>query len=178
MAVLCVANFSVWAQSADDGGAINVISAQLHDGPTGWQLSADAEIALSREIRQGLDSGVPLQFIVDFRIKQPRALWRDKTLLAVEHRYSLIYYELTRHYRLQSVTNKQSRNYRSLLAALDDMGNISGVEIQRPPGITDSDGLFGHISVRLDGKALPLPLQPLFSSTWRLASEDFTWALN
>jgi len=166
------------AQPIGDHGQIAVSSAQLRDSAGGWLLSADAEIELSREIRQGLDNGVPLQFIVDFRIKKPRTWWLDKVLVETEHRFSLIYYELTRHYRLQSVNTQQSRNYRSLLAALDDLGSIQGMTIERPTNFNDSGDLFGHISVRLDGKALPLPLQPLLSSTWRLASEDFTWSLN
>jgi len=171
------------AQSVEDRGQIDVLSAKLRDNATGWELSAVAEIALSREIRQGLDSGVPLQFIVDFRIKRPRPLWLDKTVLESEHRYSLIYYELTRHYRLQSISNKQSRNYRSLLAALDDLGNIQGLNVLRPSEFNDTEfkageTLIGQLSVRLDEKALPLPLQPLLSSAWRLASEDFTWSLN
>lgn len=166
------------AQSISDQGQIEVNSAQLRDSAGGWLLSADAEIALSREIRQGLDNGVHLQFIVDFRIKKPRAWWLDKTVVATEHRFSLIYYELTRHYRLQSVATQQSRNYRSLLAALADLGSIENMAVKRPAGFNAGDDLFGHISVRLDGKALPLPLQPLLSSTWRLASEDFTWSLN
>lgn len=166
------------AQSIGDQGQIVVSSALLRDSNNSWLLSANAEIALSREIRQGLDNGVPLQFIVDFRIKKPRSWFFDKTLVETEHRFSLIYYELTRHYRLQSVSTQQSRNYRSLLAALDDLGTIQGMTIARPKNFNDSGELFGHISVRLDGKALPLPLQPLLSSTWRLASEDFTWSLN
>lgn len=175
--LLCPAG-QLLAQSIRDQGQIEVSSAQLRDSVGGWQLTADAEITLSREIRQGLDNGVPLQFIVAFRIKKPRTWWLDKTLVETEHRFSLIYYELTRHYRLQSVNTQQSRNYRSLLAALDDLGAIQGMTINRPASFKDSGDLFGHISVRLDGKALPLPLQPLLSSTWRLASEDFTWSLN
>lgn len=168
----------VQAQPLEDQGQIDVNSALLRDSVDGWLLSADAEIALSRDIRQGLDSGVPLQFIVDFQIKKPRSWWFDKTLVETEHRFSLIYYELTRHYRLQSISTQHSKNYRSLLAALDDLGTIQGMSIDRPTNFNDSGELFGHISVRLDGKALPLPLQPLLSSTWRLASEDFTWSLN
>lgn len=174
----CIAPIHAHAQSVGDHGLIDVRSAQLRDSENGWELSADAEIALSREIRQGLDSGVPLQFIVDFRIKRERTLWLDETLLESEHRFSLIYYVLTRHYRLQSVTTKKSRNYRSLLAALDDLGNIQSLMVDRPDGFDGAGSLTGHVSVRLDGKALPLPLQPVLSSTWRLASEDFTWSLN
>lgn len=178
VALLCLPAVVVQAQSTGDNGQIDVRSAQLRDSATGWKLSAEAEIVLSREIRQGLDSGVPLQFIIEFRIKRARALWLDKTLLESEHRFSLIYYELTRHYRLQSVNTKQSKNYRSLLAALDDLGDLQGLVVNRPDDFDGVGSLTGHVSMRLDDKALPLPLQPLLSSTWRLASEDFTWSIN
>ncbi len=167
-----------WAQATVGEGQIQVLSAQLRDYAQGWHLSAEVDISLSREIRQGLESGVPLHFIVEFRIKKPRPLWPDKTLLAVRHRYSLIYYELTRHYRLQLLSTKESRNYRSLLSALDDLGNIQGLFIDRPSEFEYTEPLNGHMNVRLDDKALPLPLQPLFSSTWRLSSEEFAWSLN
>lgn len=176
--MLCMPCSFSWAQSAAGEGQIRVLSAQLRDHAQGWQLSAEVDISLSREIRQGLESGVPLQFIVEFLIKKPRPIWPDKTLLAVQHRYSLIYYELTRHYRLQLLSTKESRNYRSLLTALDDLGNIQGLIIDRPNNFEHADALNGHMSVRLDDKALPLPLQPLLSSTWRLSSEEFTWSLN
>lgn len=176
--VFCLPCTTLYAQSTGDNGQISVLSAQLRDNGNGWELSAEAEIALSREIRQGLESGVPLQFIVEFSIKRARTLWLDKTLLESEHRFSLIYYELTRHYRLQSVNTKKSRNYRSLLNALDDLSHFQDLLIDRPDGFDGAGSLIGHVSVRLDGKTLPLPLQPLLSSTWRLASEEFTWSLN
>lgn len=176
--LLCTPYAALQAQSNSDHGQIEVSSAKLRNIDNGWALSADAEIALSRKIRQGLDSGVPLQFIVEFSIKRARSFWLDKTLLETEHRFSLTYYELTRHYRLQSVTTQQSKNYRSLLAALDDLGKLRDLVVARPANFEAAGSLTGYVNVRLDDKALPLPLQPLLTSTWRLASEDFTWSLN
>lgn len=191
------------AQTELERGNITVLSAELLPTETGWDLLASADITLSPEIRQGLDSGVPLQFIVDFRLKKQRKWLPDKTLLAVQHRYSLIYYELTRHYRLQSMTTSESRNFRSLLGALDALGQFQSLPIPSPASSGDSDVSTapstalsnsssdathtstnevkhetGHLSIRLDDKALPLPLQPLFSSSWKLASEEFTWSIN
>jgi len=164
---------SLTAQAPSDLGGISVQSAQLTETEKGWLLSAAADIRLSPKIRQGLDSGVPLQFIVEFQLKKVRPLLPDKTLLAIRHRYSLIYYVLTRHYRLDSIdsgaasTERQafgsgkSRNYRSLLKALDALGDIQAISIERP-ALFDSDSeITGHLSIRLDDKALPLPLQSL-----------------
>lgn len=166
------------AQSTGDDASIEVQDARLRDGLNGLELNADADIQLSPEIRGGLDNGVPLQFIVDFKIKQARRFWPDKTLLAQEHRFSLIYYELTRHYRLRSLKTNESRNFRSLLAALEELGQLQGLNVSPEFDLNEHAGAFGVVSMRLDSKALPLPLQPLLSSVWRLTSEDFAWSLN
>jgi len=31
------------------------------------------------------------------------------------------------------------------------------------------------LELRLDSKALPLPLQPLIASSWHLSSEEYQW---
>jgi len=169
----------VFSQSISERGRIIIQNASLRESASGWQLFALADVQLSPEMRQGLNSGVPLEFIFDFRIKRERAFWLDKTVLKYQHRYRLIYYELTRHYRLQSLTTGESGNYRSLLAALYEMGRLQGLTVTSP---IDEDikiaQSYGQLNVRLDDKALPLPLQPLLSSTWKLASEDFAWSLN
>lgn len=188
--VLCVTSVlpvsSLWAQTSTSQGHIEIQTASLRESANGWQLLAIADIQLSPEMRQGLNSGVPLQFIVDFRIKRARSYWLDDTVVELQHRYSLIYYELTRHYRLQSLSTGESGNYRSLISALDDLGRLQGIDVplpdasgrESPGGLNGGSPLYGQLSLRLDDKALPLPLQPLFSSTWKLASEDFAWSLN
>jgi len=182
IALLCIA-FVLYASAAhaqvgSDRGQITIQNASLRDFDSTWQLVAAADIQLSPEMRQGLNSGVPLQFIVDLSIKQPRRFWFDKTLAEYEYRYSLIYYELTRHYRLQSLNSNQNGNYRSLLAALYDLGRFQGVVMAKPVQVTKQTDLYAQLNVRLDERALPLPLQPLLTSTWRLTSEDYKWPLN
>lgn len=176
--VWLIGSAKAMAQANEDSAYIQVQDARLRNGLSGLELNADADIQLSPEIRGGLDSGVPLQFIVDFKIKQPRRLWPDKTLFAQQHRFSLIYYELTRHYRLRSLKTNESRNFRSLLAALEELGQLQGLHVNPAFSLNEYSGLFGVLSMRLDSKALPLPLQPLLSSAWRLSSEDFAWSLN
>lgn len=188
--LLCITiglqSVAVYAQTSSDRGQIIIQSASLRETAGSWQLAALADIQLSPEMRQGLNSGVPLQFIVDFHIRRARPFWLDKTLLKYQHRYRLIYYELTRHYRLQSLTNNESGNYRSLLAALEKLGRLQGLNVNNPDNIelggeasgNTSGELYGRLTLRLDDKALPLPLRPLLSSTWALASEDFAWSLN
>jgi len=157
---------------------------------TTWRLDADAEIELNRAMRAGLDNGVPLHFVVQFEIRERRNFWPDSVLLRHRQRYSVIYYELTKHYRVQTNMPTGSRdvidtrNYRSLLPALDGLGRLRGLPIEISPALAlrvnsektqPQRPLIASLSIKLDGGALPLPLQPLVSSTWRMASEDYTW---
>ncbi len=169
-----------------EAGGIQFSQAQLRLLGGQWLLDADADIQLPLEIRAGLDSGVPLEFIVILRVLRQRQWLPDKTLLDFEQRYTLIYYELTRHYRLQALNTNDSRNFRSLLSALEELGKLRAVSVsianrsafdslydESPTGT-----ILGELTMQLDDRALPLPLQPLISSKWRLSSEDFVWSVN
>lgn len=161
-----------------DRGQIEMLEAELVPVADAWQLLASAEIQLSPEMRQGLSSGVPLQFIVEIRINKPRTLLPAKAVVVHQQRYRLVYYELTRHYRVQEMDSGRSRNFRSLLVALDELGRLDDIVVPYPDNDISHSDLFAVLNFRLDDKALPLPLQPLFSRRWKLTSEDFAWSLN
>jgi len=173
---LCSAN-SI-AQSVNDAGFIRIDSAVFQDNSDAWLLNVDAEVQLSPTMRQGLNNGVPLQFIVEVKIVEPRRFWLDKTLQTFQYRYTLIYYELTRHYRLQSMDGNDSHNFRSLIEALDELGRIRNLTVLKPDLYHSAQSPIAELSFQLDSKALPLPLQPLISSDWKLASEEYAWSLN
>lgn len=167
--------------SAESDGDIVIRSAGIRTELNSWLLDARADIQLTPAMQAGLDSGVPLTFIVDFDLRESRPYWADAPILGFKRRYQLIYYELTRHYRVQAVNRGASRNYRSLMSALDGLGSLTSLSIGRPTimslGTPQSD-LLARLSIRFDGKALPLPLQPLFGSTWRLDDATHEWVVN
>jgi len=189
------------AQQAESLGYIVVENARIDATSEGWLLSANADIRLPPEIHRGLDSGVPLEFIVEFKVRKHRKFWPDATLLTYQRRYSLIYYVLTRHYRLESINNadnktltnnreelvdekqEKSRNFRSVSSALEALGLIEDLPVDwlsnsGADQFEPDDATYGQLTIQLDERALPLPLQSLFSSEWKLASEDYAWSLN
>lgn len=180
----------VFAQSNPDAGFITINDASIAGADQRLILDARADVVLPREIRLGLESGVPLEFILSLHLQKKRTFWLDKSLVKLRRRYSLVYYELTRHYRLQALDTMESRNYRSLLAALSALGDLQSVEFTLPKKLGEANvinlgasdvqtgDLYGELSLRLDSKALPLPLQPVISSSWRLASKEYVWPLN
>jgi hypothetical protein len=162
---------------------IQIQSANLIEQSGRWLFDYRASIDLPSAIRAGLESGVPLQFIVALTVHEPVRYWRDKVLLQANYPMRLVYYELTRHYRVQTVDENRSVNKRSLLAALDELGRLQQVDVTKH--VIDSKTLLkpsssavASVSITLDSSALPLPLQPLFSSNWRLASEEYVWPLS
>jgi len=150
---------------------IQITAARLHRQESQWLFDCSAQIELPSDIQLGLENGVPLEFIVALRVTSPRKFWRDRVLLAAEHRYRLVYYELTRHYRVQSIDSGSSLNKRSLLSALDELGTVRMMDVT--DNVQDAEALLdtqlqrqASVSIWLDGQALPLPLQPWFSSRY------------
>lgn len=152
-------------------------------------LDASVDIKLPITIRSGLDSGVPLIFVLTLQFLEPSRYWFDKQLETIEHRFSLTYYELTRHYRVRRLSTNTHHNYRSLSSALRGLGTIESLPLllnKTSPLLTDGDtdssnskdALIAVLDFRLDSQSLPLPLQPVITSSWRLASEELSWPVN
>jgi len=167
--------------NAADSGDIVLSQVALRRDAGQLFLDARADFELPDTVRSGLDNGVPLNFIMTLRFVQPQRFWFDRILAQHEQRYSITYYELTRHYRVRSLNTDISRNYRSLSSALDGLGQINALPLTLDNALGDtvnSTSLLAALDFRLDTRALPLPLQPLMASSWRLASKELVWPVN
>ena len=158
-----------------DGG-IRIDAAALRPVADVWRLDARAGIELPAAIRAGLDSGVPLEFVLEFGLDEPRGLLPDRRVFAMTRRYGLFYYELTRHYRVRSLDDGTGRNYRSLPTALEGLGTLLGVPLGELGALPlGARSLRAELVLRLDENALPLPLQSLVGATWRLRDGRHVW---
>ncbi|PID60059.1 MAG: hypothetical protein CSB44_11150 [Gammaproteobacteria bacterium] len=137
-----------------------------------WQLDLDAEIALPPAVIAGLDNGLPLHFILELAVV-PGSGSRMASWLRLDERhrrrYSLVYYSLTRHYRVHEEHSGYYRNYRSLRSALVGLGEFRSLSFDE---LATEPERFA-VRLWLDTSRLPLPLQPLLRSPWRLASNTF-----
>jgi len=160
-------------------GRVVVQEASLQLDKASWELDARIEIELPPAIRAGLDSGVPLEFVLTLELSEQRAFRPDPTLLNLRRRYELVYYDLTRHYRVRSFDDGTGRNYRSLPTALRGLGDLDGV----PLGPVDKRILGrgklmrARLELSLDERALPLPLRSPGGSSWKLPSERLEWTV-
>ena len=160
--------------------AIKFSEAQLIANGQQLLLDATASIELNPSIESGLSSGVPLYFNATIEISQANRWWLDTTLHKQVYRYSLVYYELTRHYRVSWLDESRSRNFRSLLDALDSIGTVRRLPLNLVEPLDGNETYQASLRLSLDQNALPLALRPLVfvNSGWRLESEEYQWQLN
>ena len=170
--------FEQQSRPVNDSGFISLSGIEFDHDDDVLQLKANAKIRLPPEVEAGLDSGVPLTFVLEFGVKQPRRWLPALSVLAVQRRFKLTYYELTRHYRLDELDADASRNYRSLTSALTGLGELATISVALNAQQQEHfalPGLKGTVSMRLSKSALPLPLQPILRSNWILVSEEYQW---
>lgn len=158
--------------------------AYFSDG--GYQLSADFDISFNSVVEQALTQGVPLYFVSEFTLTQPRWYWLDETVAQSELTIRLSYNSLTGQYRITRGTLFQ--NFASLDAAINTIRRQSAAPIpaeQIKGGgnflvekLFKKDGSYiASVRMRLDVTQLPKPLQvnALTNNDWNLDSDWYRW---
>ena len=72
-----------------DQGLIVLSDVSLIQDRNRFYLDAMVDIQLPITIQAGLDSGVPLIFVLTLQFLEPRKYWLDKQLETIEYRFSL-----------------------------------------------------------------------------------------
>ncbi len=172
--LLCVLVGVVHAASARFESA----GTYLKDGT--YYLDSFARLDLGDAAEAALANGVNLYFLIEVAVHRKRKWWIDTPELERRLRYKLYYYDLTLHYRVEDQQTGESKNYRSLAAALRNLGSIDQFALI-PQNRLKSGGRYeASIRLALDHTRLPGPLQAraLVSREWQLESEVFRWLLN
>jgi uncharacterized protein DUF4390 len=160
---------------------IRVTSAEVSQNGGDYYLEANFEVELTHTLEDALNRGLPLHFIVEFEVIQPRwytlYLW-NKSVLEFEQDYRLSYNALTRQYRLSQGALHQ--NFDTLNDALALMGRLRARFLGDAEMLDRGKVYEAAIRMRLDVTQLPKPFQinALASRDWNLASEWFRWTLS
>lgn len=134
-------------------------------------------LRLSPSALDALEQGVPLSFVLDFKLTRPRLeAWKSNLSRlfspAVQIRYKLSYSPLSQQYRLYNGDLYQS--YKNLPEALAAIGGIRGWRVLETEDVNDRSltDFEGAIRLQLDRSQLPRPFQlnTLNSSDWTLDS--------
>jgi hypothetical protein len=162
------------AASADD---IEIRDARLEQTEDGLALDADFGFDFNARLEQAVTNGVPLYFVVEFELTQPRWYWFDEKTATKRLQTRLSYHALSRHYRLS--TGLLQQNYASLSEALAVLRRVRGWHVMDKSVPLADTTYQAAVRMRLDLALLPKPFQvnALTSREWHLDSDwrRFTW---
>jgi len=168
----------LFASAALHAEGIHIKSAELAPAEAAYALDANYEIALSHTLEEALLRGVPLHFVIDFELTQPRGwtfgLW-NRTVAGFRQQHRLSYNALTRQYRVSFGNLHQ--NFDTLDEALAVIGRVREKVVAQKEDI-DLEAIYtAAVRLRLDTSLLPKPLQinALGSRDWNLSSDWYRW---
>jgi hypothetical protein len=158
---------------AGAAGTIQITRAELVRSVLGGelQLSADIYLPISEPVREALGLGVPLYFVLEFELTEPRWYWRDKRVVRESQRYRLSYHPVTRRFRVTRFGFPQE--YLGLEQALASLSRVRGWSVLPVDRLEPGQTYEAAVRMRLDTERLPGPLQiDLFTTRdWNLESE-------
>ena len=168
--------FSFAAEAANEG--IGVRNARLELADDGWQLSADFDIQFTPSLQEAVNRGIPLYFIIEFEVRQPRWWWLDrKNVYAVRER-RIAYQPLTQQYRLSVGNFSQSINgFEDLKRQLS---SLRGWAVTGRDSLKPGEQYEAGLRMRLDTSQLPRPFQVsavASSRDWTLSSDWYRWTV-
>lgn len=151
---------------------ITVDSLHSYKKDNRYLLNARISYDFSNEVLRALEHGVALHFNVVIETLMKRQLLWDKTINLDTLAYRLEYHPLSQRYLLTEYNRFRRDDFRTLEAALNNMGRISEYPYA-DADLFDPDRQYAiRIRVVLDSTYLPAPLRPLsyISTDWQLSS--------
>jgi len=157
---------------------IHIKSAELSQTDAGYVLDANYEVVLSHTLEEALLRGLPLHFVIDFDLIQPRwwtfGLW-SRTVVDLRQQHRLSYNALTRQYRVSFGSLHQ--NFDTLDEALAVISRVRQ-RLAFTKDDVDTEAVYtAAVRLRMDTSQLPKPLQidALGSRDWNLSSDWYRW---
>ncbi len=155
---------------------IGVARAEVHvrhgGADPGVYVDAQFELALPQALRDAVDHGIALYFVVDLEISRSRWYWFDKRLIDDSLIWRLNFSPLTRQYRL--ARGGLALPFDALDPALTTMRRVNQWRVGEA-ALFDGGGTHARIRLRLDTSMLPKPFQvnALTDRDWTLNSDWF-----
>ena len=156
---------------------IDVREARLELAEDGWQLTADFDIQFTPILQEAVNHGVPLYFIIEFEVRQPRWYWLDKKNVIATRERRIAYAPLTQQYRL-SIGNF-TQNVSTFEEVKYQLSHLRGWAVTGKDSLRPGEKYEASLRMRLDTSQLPKPFQisSFTSSDWTLASGWYRWTV-
>jgi hypothetical protein len=156
---------------------ITVTSAGLTAQDDTYLLNADFAIQLNPAIKEALNRGVALDFVVQLDLTRPRRFWFDETVAAYQQTRRLAFSALARQYVLTITGREQA--YVDLNEAVQALSHVQMARVASVGVMKKEYRYDAALKVKLDVSQLPKPLQmnALASKGWNLSSEPYRWVV-
>lgn len=161
------------AYGANEG--ISVTSAKLELADDGWQLSADFDIQFTATLQEAVNRGVPLYFIIEFEVTQPRWYWLDRKNVRAVRERRVAFAPLTQQYRL--AVGNYSQNVATFEEVKRQLSSVRGWTVTGRDSLRPGERYEAALRMRLDTSQLPKPFQisAVTSREWTLSSDWHRW---
>jgi hypothetical protein len=156
---------------AEDRISVSRATVSVRSGADpGTFVDAQFDFELPLSLREAVDHGIALYFVIELEVSRSRWYWFDKRLLDDSIQYRLSFSPLTRQYRL--ARGALAQPFDSLDQALATMRRVTQWRVA-DTSLFDSGKTWGQIRMRLDTSLLPKPFQvnALTDPDWVLASD-------
>jgi hypothetical protein len=120
---------------------------------------------------------VPLSFLVEFQIVEPREYWFDDEIVTISKSVTLSYHALTRQYLVSFDTHQKS--FESLAEARHQLMRVRDWRVVEKTQFDKDETYRAALLMRLDKAKLPKAIQvdTLASEHWNLVSPIYTWPI-
>ena len=140
-------------------------------------VNADMDLTLSNKVEEALSKGIPINILIEIRLKRPRKILWDETIGEWSITRKLGYHALSSQYLVSTVGDPQVESFTSLSQALRSAGSLVDHEflMNHFPGKNARYLLEMRVSLNIE--SLPAPLRPVAytSLAWRLNSGWTKW---
>ena len=156
---------------------IAVTSATIEQAEDGWNLDAAFDVQFSPRLEEAVNRGVPLYFVVEFELAQPRWYWFDEKPVQRSQSYRISYTPLLRQYRLTIGTVYQ--NFTRFEEVTRVLSRLRGWHVADKGALKKDQVYQASVRMRLDTAQLPKPFQlnAIASRDWALASDWHRWTI-
>lgn len=161
---LCCALHLGAARADDTPAEIGVAVQRTADG---LFITARLPLALGPAVEEALLKAVPLYFVYQAEVHEPRWYWADKRIASTTRTLRLAYQPLTRRWRLSVATGPTTanavyalhQNFDALPDALSAIGRVARWRVADGARLDDDARYTVDFRFRLDLSLLPRPLQ-------------------
>ena len=152
-------------------------SSELVDGV--YNLDARLQYILSSEALVALESGVPLNIVIDIEVIENRRFWADDTVATLAVKYQLQHHALSQRYLVRNLNSGDQESFATLYSALNNLGRITGLPVIDAALLNKDRTHRIRIRSTLDFRDYSgaLRLIAFWLRDWHLQSEWFEWTL-